>query len=97
MSIGGKIISIINIIYLLVFIASIVSIPISGGSIVAFAAGAICVAIFLIPILIGLISSIMYYQKFRKSRVVQKKMDRFLAAIPIVNFFMVFVMALLLR
>ena len=94
MSVAGKIISIINVIYLVFLI----SFPFWGGGVNSFLFVSILgIAVVVLPIILGVFSSIAYYQKFRKSRVVQKKMDRVLAAVPIINFFLIFIVIMLIR
>ena len=93
MSLSGKLISYINVLYLLL----IISLPLWGSSLLGFVSGLIGLVIIALPVLLGLISSILYYQKNSKTLVKPKKTDRILAAVPPINFALILVLILLIR
>ena len=74
-----------------------ISLPLWGSALLGIVTTIIGLVIVVLPILLGVINSILYYQKSNKTRVKPKTLDRILAAVPPINFALIFILILLIR
>jgi|GEM_PF-3722044 len=74
---------------LILFCLVLIAIYKLAGSVLGVMTTTLGVLVFLLPILIGLILTVIQIRKYRKQKIKMKGIEKFLAAFPIINAVMI--------